>query len=192
MGPQEHGVRIHEPPVRARPDRVMIRPFRRFTMRRLVLALLACAVPAASFAVTSHEAFEKLKSLDGTWNVSVQGQDATVGWKTTAGGSAVIETLFQGTPHEMVSVYYLDGDTLRITHYCAAGNQPHMRFDEKRSTPQEYVFAFDGGTSFNPKKDMHIHEGRIAFGPEGVHEQWMGWTAGKQSDIHEFTLHPQM
>jgi len=31
------------------------------------------------------------------------------------------------TDHEMTNVYHMDGPTLVMTHYCAAGNQPRLR-----------------------------------------------------------------
>mgnify|MGYP003352508404 CR=1 FL=1 len=34
----------------------------------------------------------------------------------TAAGSAVVETIAPGTPHEMVTVYHLDGDKLADTY----------------------------------------------------------------------------
>ena len=49
--------------------------------------------------------------------------------RTTGGGSAVTETLFPGTAHEMMSVYHMDGDDLVLTHYCAGGNQPRMMLE---------------------------------------------------------------
>lgn len=161
---------------------------------RLALALVAALAPHAAHALSPAEAFDKLKSLSGTWSADVQGAGAavTVAWKTTAGGSAVVETLFQGTDHEMMSVYFLDGGTLRMTHYCAVGNQPRMRYDAKRSTAEAMVFVFDGGTSFNPKKDMHIHEGRILFTPAGVQERWIAWADGAQADVKELTLREQL
>jgi len=32
-----------------------------------------------------------------------------------------------GKPVEMTTLYYLDGDQVKLTHYCMAGNQPTMR-----------------------------------------------------------------
>ena len=158
----------------------------------LALPAPAAEPPAASSAAapTSAEALARLKELAGRWQASspqVPG-GLVVSWKVTAGGSAVMETMFEGTPHEMVSMYFLDGDELRMTHYCAAGNQPRMRYDARRSSGDELAFVFDGGTSFNPRKDMHIHEGRIHLGGEAVKEHWAAWMDGKQSDVKEFTL----
>jgi hypothetical protein len=48
----------------------------------------------------------------------------------TSGGTAVLEKFHMvedGKPVEMITLYYLDGDELKLTHYCMAGNQPTMR-----------------------------------------------------------------
>ena len=41
---------------------------------------------------------------------------------------------------------------------------------------------------FNPRRDFHIHEGRIRFAEDGVRETWIGWDAGKQADVKELRL----
>jgi hypothetical protein len=67
--------------------------------------------------------------LEGRWQMESPEGPAFIEFALTAGGSAVRETMFPGTPHEMVNMYTLDGNALTMTHYCAAGNQPHMRAD---------------------------------------------------------------
>jgi hypothetical protein len=66
-------------------------------------------------------------ALEGRWQMESPEGPAFIEFAVTAGGSAVRETMFPGTPHEMVNMYTLDGNGLAMTHYCAAGNQPHMR-----------------------------------------------------------------
>ena len=68
----------------------------------------------------------------------------------TAGGSAVQETQFPGTPMEMVSVYHLDGADLVMTHYCVLGNQPRMKADPK-SPADKIHFTFASGTKVAPE-----------------------------------------
>ena len=50
----------------------------------------------------------------------------TIVYSVIAAGSAVHEHMFPGGPHEMVTVYHLDGPDLLLTHYCAAGNKKLM------------------------------------------------------------------
>ena len=69
-----------------------------------------------------------IKKLEGEWKVTGgdehHGKEGKVTYKVTAAGSTLMETQFPGTGHEMVTMYHLDGDELKATHYCAAGNQP--------------------------------------------------------------------
>src|SRR5262249_24076165 len=129
----------------------------------LLLAFLALVPPAAASAgepgkpaaLDGAAALARLKSLAGEWKgttATPAGPPVAVHYQVTSGGHAVVETLFPGTDHEMMSVYYLEGGNLVLTHYCDSGNQPHMRLDVAASTPESLVFAFDGGTSFDPAK----------------------------------------
>jgi hypothetical protein len=108
-------------------------------------------------------AFEFLKTLTGEWERSGgdhehDGDSHAVTFRITAAGSSVMETIYPGSPTEMISMYHMDGDTLLLTHYCALQNAPVMKF-EKSDKPGEIKFAFHGGTNFDPKVDTHVHEG---------------------------------
>ena len=61
--------------------------------------------------------------------------DLVARYAVTAAGSAVVETVFPGTEHEMVTVYHADGSDLVLTHYCMEGNQPRMRAKAARRLP---------------------------------------------------------
>jgi hypothetical protein len=135
-------------------------------------------------------AFEKLKSLAGDWTATIEEMPpAKFTYKVTANGSTVMETLFAGTEHEMVTMYHLDGDDLRLTHYCHAKNQPHLVLDRAKSKANDLYFAFEGGTNFNPATDEHMHEGRMIFhGPKEVEGHWTGYAQGKPVGTHKFVL----
>lgn len=145
----------------------------------------------AAVAETPKDGFETLKSLAGEWvdedgSLGPQGK-VVVTYKVTAGGSAVVETLFPGDEHEMVSVYTLEKDNVVMSHFCAMGNQPRMRassFDGKRLN-----FAFDGGLNLDPAKDMHMHQGHVEFlGPNQVHSEWQTFV-GEQPGEHVARFH---
>jgi hypothetical protein len=90
----------------------------------------------------------------------------------------VVERLFVDQPHEMTTVYHLDGADLVLTHYCAAGNQPRMR--TRKTDTAVLFFEFDGGTNFDPARDMHMHEAKIEFvGPDEIRHSWQSWKDGK-------------
>jgi hypothetical protein len=80
----------------------------------------------------------------------------------TAGGSAVVETLFPGTEHEMVSVIHPDGADLLLTHYCHLGNQPHLKASGK-GDGNKVEFKFVRATNMKSENDMHMHEITFTF-----------------------------
>jgi len=135
---------------------------------------------------------EILKQLVGEWiALDAKGQPTTQVvsvFKVTAGGSAVHETIFPGTPHEMVSVYHLDGKDLVLTHYCAAKNQPRMKADPT-APANKLVFKFAGGANIDPAKDMHMHEGSITLiNADNIEWAWHGWANGKAVDEHKVAM----
>ena len=77
-----------------------------------------------------------------------------------------------GGPAANSTIYFLDGEELRAKHFCSAGNQPEMKLDRERSSPEELVFVFTGGTNLDPKKDGHIHSGRIHLVGDRLENEW--------------------
>jgi hypothetical protein len=155
--------------------------------------------------VEAKAAFARLKTLAGTWKVKFGGDHeagkaeehqekhnaspATVTFGLTGAGSTVVETQFPGEGHEMISMYHLDGQDLRMTHYCAAGNQPRLKLDRARSQPDHLIFVFDGGSNLDPKKDLHIHGVEITFrDKDHVTSAWEGYQGGKSGGVHEFNM----
>ncbi len=163
------------------------------------LALAACvgACSAPSRYAIDHQhavdaAFTRLAGLQGEWldtTGSFGAPDVVQAtWRLTGGGSAVVETLFPGTPDEMVTVYHKDGHDLVLTHYCAAGNQPRMR--ATYLSERMIQFAFDGGFNIDPARDMHMHSGKLEFvSGDELHAEWQGWEGGKADPGHLAQFH---
>lgn len=78
----------------------------------------------------SSPELNRIKSLAGRWTSTTsmfgkKDEQVFTEYAITAGGSAVLETIFPGTPNEMVSVYYDDDQgKLAMTHYCMMRNRP--------------------------------------------------------------------
>jgi hypothetical protein len=152
--------------------------------------LLAFALPGRA-ALEPQAAFDKLKSFAGRWDAKMADnpEETKVSYRVTAGGSTVVETLFEGAPHEMVTMYFMEGKDLRATHYCAMGNQPSFRFDAGASSPEKLVFAFAGGTGFKPGRDAHVHDGFIdVSSASSLHAEWAVWKDGKRAGAHVLTM----
>lgn len=133
----------------------------------LLLAASVCAYadePAARAKAGSPE-FERMKSLVGTWKGKTDmGQgpvDITMHYRLLAGGSVLEERVFEGTPNEMVTMYYDQGGKLAMTHYCMFGNRPGMTL--KSSDEKTIKLDFDSMCGINPSKESHMHALSIHF-----------------------------
>ena len=126
---------------------------------------------------------DPIKKLAGDWIELKDGKptgNVIATYRVTAGGSAVEEVLFAGTPHEMVTVYHLDGDDLVLTHYCVTGNQPRMKA-EKQTDPARLVFNCVGGTNMKSENDGHMHHATLVFKDENhLQSEWLEYKDGKQ------------
>ena len=168
--------------------------------RTLLIAVTAIVLilPAASFAeandpevttgpqdvvYTAESALEFLKSMSGDWDGTSaenrHGSYPAINFRVMAAGSTVVETVLQGHPNEMESVFHMDGDDLLLTHYCALQNAPVLRF-ERSDEPGLIQFVFHGGTNFDPAVDAHFHEGTFKIvGADTVESTFVVVAGGK-------------
>ncbi|WP_422924193.1 hypothetical protein [Singulisphaera sp. PoT] len=151
-------------------------------------AMLTAKEPAPG--INAKGAFARLKTLAGDWRMDLGGGPAMkAGSRITSGGSVVMETLFAGTDHEMISMCHLDGDDLLMTHHCAAGNQPRLKLDREASKPDRLSCAFVNGTNFDPSRDTYMHSGRMAFlGGGRIESEWAAYKDGKKAGEHKFAM----
>ncbi len=162
---------------------------RRLTTWTVGLAWCAAAAQAADApAGSAQEALGRIKALVGTWEGHIatpDGPPGSVRYELTGGGTTVVERLFPGTDHEMMTVYHVDGEKLLATHYCAMGNQPMMKLET--ATARELSFGFVGGTNMDASKDVHIHSGRIRFLDGGrLESEWDVYQGPKKTITHKF------
>ena len=132
----------------------------------LVLAAALGSFRHASAAGGSAEAFAQLKSLVGHWEEQkVSEYKSTMDIELTAGGTALLEKfrmVEQGKPVEMITMYYLDGGQLKLTHYCMAGNQPTMR-GTYAPEAKTLTFDFENATNLKSPSDGHMHHAVYTF-----------------------------
>ena len=120
------------------------RPFKRFgeRMQTLLPALLICLLApighGTSVAQMAHptvapaqsdaqKAFEKMKTLAGSWDGSIMGLTTHITIRVTSSGNAILhEATGPGRPDNPITMFYVEGDRLLLTHYCDAGNRPRM------------------------------------------------------------------
>lgn len=132
----------------------------------LILGIAITCVRTTASPGDGAEAFEKLKSLVGHWETDKTNMNkATLEIELTSGGTAVLEKFHMvdnGKPVEMTTLYYLDGDNVKLTHYCMAGNQPTMR---GTYTPDAKTLKFELVSISNLKSpdDGHMHHATYTF-----------------------------
>ena len=165
--------------------------------KTLVASFVACGLlvgassRGADQPVDGAAAFARLKALAGNWEGhgdSPTGFPMKIEYRVTGGGSTVTERLFVGQPHEMFTVYYMDGHDLVLTHYCAGANQPHMRL---ASGGAEGALRFDfvSGTNLDPEKSSFMHGAQFTtLTKDRLEATWSSFDKGKPSDSHTFYM----
>lgn len=119
-------------------------------MKQTLKVFLAVGVVTMAFAVLTQGALaggdhpqpppdnssaelNRIKALEGRWESSTsmfgkENEKVYTEYEITAGGAAVMERIFPGTPQEMISVYYDDDKgRLAMTHYCMMRNRPTFK-----------------------------------------------------------------
>jgi hypothetical protein len=161
----------------------------------LVTALAAAYVAALGddkATPATSQRFEALKKLAGDWvKIGKDGKptdELVSSIRVTAAGSAVQETFFPGSSHEMVTMYHLDGADLVLTHYCMLGNQPRMRA-EPSADDKKIVFKFIGGSNLKSNDEQHMHQATLTFdGKDHYEAEWVACKDGKPCHQASFDL----
>src|SRR5258705_13164777 len=107
-----------------------------------------------------------MKALVGDWQTETSANGkATLHLELTSGGTALLEKSHMeegGKPVEMITLYYLDGDQIKLTHYCMAGNQPTMRGTYAPET-KTLKFALESITNLKSADSGHMHHATYTF-----------------------------
>jgi hypothetical protein len=92
---------------------------------------------------------ERLKELTGQWSgVRPDGREVGVSYRSTALGSALVETWQLGPGIEALTVYHCDGADLMVTHFCPLGNQPRLRLS--RCDGDRFHFEYQDASGLTP------------------------------------------
>lgn len=95
--------------------------------QRFMLFAVLMALSTAAFAQSdAQKSFDKLKTLAGSWEGTYDGGPVRVSLRVTSMGNAILHEMKGGGPENPITMLYMDGDRLLLTHYCDAGNRPRM------------------------------------------------------------------
>jgi len=151
----------------------------------LALASTACRATSSSHAVVPTDPTVRAPLLDAV--ASLAGH-----WKGTApdgssGGSAVREIMLPATPSEMTNMYTLDGNGLVMTHYCAAGNQPHMRATAIGG--DRIVFESVGVSDLKSEDEVYMGAMTLVIrDADHIEQHWYSYRAGVRDESHDMVF----
>lgn len=139
-------------------------------MKKLILFLFAAILSiTSSFGNSFSEDFEKLKSLQGKWQGTLERTDGTtdsfeLNYSVTSNGSALLEESDTGGI-EMLTIFNVQNNELLSTHYCALQNKPVSVL--KSATKGEFVFITDSKRSgLSTEKEAFVTSWKIDLMPE--------------------------
>ncbi len=76
----------------------------------------------------AQKAFEKLKTLAGSWEGTFMKMSMKMTMRVTSTGNAILhEVSASGRPDDPITMIYVEGDRLLLTHFCDSGNRPRMQ-----------------------------------------------------------------
>jgi hypothetical protein len=119
---------------------------------------------------------EDVERLVGDWEeVGSDGKPTGTivsSYRPTAAGTAILETVFPGTKHEMVTLYREEGGALVLTHYCVSGNQPEFRAE--RTAPNQIVYRMTAISNLDQKSEPHMRQGTVTWlGEDSIETEWL-------------------
>jgi hypothetical protein len=110
---------------------------RKLTLLIILVATAAVALPqqmqmqmprASGPQSDAQKAFEKMKTLAGSWEGTVMGIPINFTIRAASSGTAILHegNTEKGVPNHEITMFYVEGDRLLATHYCDAGNRSNM------------------------------------------------------------------
>jgi hypothetical protein len=128
----------------------------------------------------AQKAFDQLKTLAGSWagqlttfpkEPSVDGKFAQFSLRVMSRGNAMVHELsVSGISDHPLTMFYVDGDRLTLTHYCDAGNRPRMA---GKVSPDGKTLEFDFIDLSGGNQKGHMHHAVFTFMDGNHHtEDW--------------------
>ena len=171
-------------------------------LTHLVLFSALLSTPVLAFAQMDHPAiaaagspfaqksFAELKTLAGTWQGKVstspvdkeaEGKSVQVTLRVTSTGNALLHEMKGDAPDDPITMLYLDGDRLLLTHYCDAGNRPRM---VAKASPDDRTVQFDfldlsGGNQYG-----HMHQAAFNLIDANHHSEDWTYMAPNGKPVH--------
>jgi hypothetical protein len=153
----------------------------------ILLAALAFPLHSSPADPQVKAAFDKLKTLAGDW----EGKDnmdmaAKTNFKVMISGTTVMETLSPTGMggEDMLSLFTIDGNSIRLMHFCPTNNQPHMTATPGAGDIKELTFEFKGAGNLPDESTGHQHKLVLQFDDaDHITENWTWRSKGKDTPM---------
>ncbi len=150
---------------------------------RVTAAVFVVLLTTAALADSAAPAFDKMKSLAGTWEgKSSNGKPVNVSFRVTSAGSAIMSEIMG---HEdMITMFHMDGDRVLATHYCSTGNQPRMA-GTLSPDGKTIKFNFADATNVLPSQPGHMQSLTVTIIDANHHTEEWDFAANDGKSMHE-------
>ena len=153
---------------------------------RFLLPVVLMSLSTVAFAQSdAQKSFDELKTLAGSWEGTFDGKPMQVSLRVTSMGNALMhEMRIAGRADDPITMLYVDGDRLLLTHYCDAGNRPRMA--ASMSPDGKTVdFHFVDVANFNDKQGGYMQHAMFTTLDANHHtEEWTFLAQGKPINVH--------
>jgi hypothetical protein len=117
-----------------------------------LLSVFLCFCSAAQ--VNTETDFDVVKTLQGIWKIETEGKPLGIEMSYEGGSKQSIVTERFG---KELSVFYRNGQSVEMVHFCNAGNQPRLRLKEA-SQPGGLDFKMFAITNLSTRETPHVQE----------------------------------
>jgi hypothetical protein len=153
---------------------------------RFLLPVVLMSLSTVAFAQSdAQKSFDELKTLAGSWEGTFDGKPMQVSLRVTSMGNALMhEMRIAGRADDPITMLYVDGDRLLLTHYCDAGNRPRMAASMSPDG-QTVDFHFVDVANFNDKQGGYMQHAMFTTLDANHHtEDWTFLAQGKPINAH--------
>jgi hypothetical protein len=156
------------------------------SMKHLLLAVVLLGLSTAAFAQSdAQKSFDNLKNLAGSWEGTVDGKSMHTTLRVTSMGNALMhEMVMAGRSDDPITMFYVDGDRLVLTHYCDAGNRPRMTATMSPDG-KTVEFTFLDVANYTPAQGGYMQHAVFTSIDANHHtEDWTFLAQGKPMAVH--------
>jgi len=162
---------------------------RKNRMKILLTVYILILSTSIAFAQSdAQKVLDRFKAMAGNWEgKTAKGEPVQDTYSLTAGGTTVMGENKMG--HEdMLSLFYVDGDHLMMTHFCPSGNQPRMRATIS-SDLKTVSFDFLDATNLPNPQTGHMHRAIYTFSDVSHYSEEWTWMENGKGTTFSFEMH---